>query len=68
MIIVTCCFRSNKTCKLITLDITGSDIQELLIPAEDLLSCEELGELKEESTFKFLVNAGYEKINQLVGS
>ncbi|KAK8723506.1 hypothetical protein OTU49_011745, partial [Cherax quadricarinatus] len=45
----------------------GSDMQELLIPAEDLLSSDKLGDLKEDSTFKFLVNAGYEKIHQLIG-
>ncbi|XP_037787648.1 nuclear pore complex protein Nup133-like [Penaeus monodon] len=45
----------------------GTDIKELLLPAEELLECEELGDLKEDATFKFLVNAGYEKITQLVG-
>lgn len=47
--------------------VTGCDIQDLLIPAEELLSCEELGDLNKDSSFKFLVNAGYEKINQLIG-
>lgn len=45
----------------------GSDVQELLVPADDLLASEDLGNLKQDSTFKFLVNAGYEKINQLLG-
>lgn len=45
----------------------GSDIQELLIPSEELLASDELQDLKEDATFKFLVNAGYEKINQLIG-
>ncbi|XP_068231574.1 nuclear pore complex protein Nup133 [Palaemon carinicauda] len=44
----------------------GSDVQELLVPAEDILRSDELGGLKEDTTFKFLVNAGYEKINQLL--
>lgn len=45
----------------------GSEVQELLVPADDLLASDKLGGLKEDVTFKFLVNAGYEKINQLLG-
>nr|XP_045599010.1 nuclear pore complex protein Nup133-like [Procambarus clarkii]XP_045599011.1 nuclear pore complex protein Nup133-like [Procambarus clarkii] len=44
----------------------GSDIQELLIPVEELLACDKLDNLREDASFKFLVNAGYEKINQLI--
>lgn len=45
----------------------GNDIQELLVPAEELLASEELAELGKDTSFSFLVNAGYEKIGQLLG-
>ena len=45
----------------------GGDVKELLIPADELLLSEDLGDLKEDSSFKFFIHAGYEKITQLIG-
>ncbi|KAK7083096.1 hypothetical protein SK128_015202 [Halocaridina rubra] len=45
----------------------GSDVQELLIPVEEVLDSTEIGNLRDDATFQFLVNAGYEKIKQLLG-
>ncbi|KAG7173289.1 Nuclear pore complex protein Nup133-like, partial [Homarus americanus] len=44
----------------------GSEVHELLVPSKELLECDKLGDLKTDTTFKFLVNAGYEKISQLI--
>ncbi|XP_076054579.1 nuclear pore complex protein Nup133 isoform X2 [Oratosquilla oratoria] len=45
----------------------GSDIQELLLPVNEFLECDELSDLTDDSSFKFLVMAGYEKLQQYVG-
>ena len=46
--------------------VTGNDVKDLLPTAEALLGCEELGDLKDNPSFQFLIKAGYERITRYV--
>ena len=44
----------------------GCPLKELLVPVESLLEHEELAALARDSAFSFLIQAGYEKVHQLI--
>ncbi|XP_063850979.1 nuclear pore complex protein Nup133-like isoform X1 [Scylla paramamosain] len=45
----------------------GCEMRELLVPVEELLTCEELEKLCQDANFKFLLRAGYEHVEKLIG-
>lgn len=44
----------------------GMDLREYLPPAEQILDAEELGDLRDNATFQYLVKAGYEQISRIL--
>lgn len=42
------------------------DLREYLPPAEQILDAEELGDLRDNATFQYLVKAGYEQISRIL--
>ncbi|XP_050690235.1 nuclear pore complex protein Nup133-like isoform X2 [Eriocheir sinensis] len=45
----------------------GCEVRELLVPVEEMLACEELEKLCQDANFTFLLRAGYEHIDKLLG-
>lgn len=48
------------------LHLTGADLTSYLPPADQLLAAEELGELRHNKNFQFLLRAGYEQIQKVL--
>ena len=46
--------------------ITGSGPEELLPPLERMLEAQELGSLKDSSSFQYLLKMGYEHVRRIM--
>ena len=49
----------------VTLFFVGLNLQQYLPGVEELLSCDELQELRDNASFQYLLRAGYEQLERV---